>query len=198
MGNVLVRWDPHFIVSNAFPEREDHAGLVQSIFKHKTWLDHNLGYITQHEAINQYHHRLGIEKEHLEQMMVIVKQSLIPIKGSFELLHSLHAAQFNLYALTDNTKDIMAYLKEKYDFWNVFQGIVVSAEVGHLKPSREIYHHLLDKYDLQPQETVFIDDYLVNVEGARTLGIHAIQFKNAEQCMQELLGLNIKGVKYVR
>src|SRR5437868_3698355 len=43
VGNVLVRWDPLWIIKETFPGREDHQALLQGIFKHQIWLDHNLG-----------------------------------------------------------------------------------------------------------------------------------------------------------
>lgn len=182
VGNVLVRWDPTHIVSVAFPEYKHPSSLAQSIFKHQTWLDLNLGLITEKEAILHYSARLGLEQADLAIMMQIVKTSLVPIPGSFELLTQLYQEKYHLYALTDNTKEIMAYLKEKYDFWRYFKGVVVSAEIGHLKPSKAIYAHLLQTYQLNAKETVFIDDLLVNVEGAKALGIEGIAFRDAQTC----------------
>jgi HAD superfamily hydrolase (TIGR01509 family) len=55
-----------------------------------------------------------------------------------------------------------------------------------IKPEPEIYHCLFERYSLEPSESVFIDDNADNVEGARRVGMHAIQFKNAQQLEQEL------------
>lgn len=62
-----------------------------------------------------------------------------------------------------------------------------------LKPQPEIYHLLLNKYELIASETVFIDDMLYNVEGAKSVGMHAIQFEDIGQYEKDLisLGLNI-------
>jgi len=185
VGNVLVRWDPRFIISQAFPQHHNPAELATALFKNQIWLNLNLGLITEQEALRHYQQQFGFENHELQNLMEIAKASLTPIEESINLLKSLQQ-DFELYALTDNTKAIMAYLTQKYDFWPVFQGIVVSAEVGHLKPSQEIYQHLLSTYQLIAKETVFIDDYLINVEGARKMGIHAIQFQNTQQCILEL------------
>lgn len=191
VGNVLLRWDPHFIVAQTFKESSNSAQLVQTIFKHQTWLDLNLGLLSEQEALVEYQTRLGIEMAQLEEMMETVRESLQPLPGSLELLHALNNARYNLYALTDNTKDIMAYLTQKYHFWPIFQGIVVSANVGHLKPAKEIYEYLLNTYALNAAETVFIDDHLPNVLGAQAVGIEAILFKNAKQCQDDLRKLQI-------
>ena len=196
VGNVLVRWDPAGIVEQVFandhPSATALANLTQQIFKSEIWMDLNRGKFTERDAIQLYHGTLGIDISRLEIMMQTVKASLTPIGGSFDLLHKLHQANYPLYALTDNTKEIMAYLKKKYDFWRLFKGIVVSAEFGVLKPSAEIYQHLLTSYHLIPEQTVFIDDLLQNVEGARKLKMHAIQFENAKKCFEELQQLHVK------
>lgn len=62
----------------------------------------------------------------------------------------------------------------------------MSAEVALLKPQPEIYQALLSRYDLNPSETVFLDDMPYNVEGAKQVGMAAIQFENASQCESEL------------
>ncbi len=190
VGNVLVRYDPDFIVSCAFPAHEDPKALVQGIFKHQTWYELNLGQISEQQAIKEYHSRLGLEIEQLENLAQIVKESLIPIPGSIELLKQLHST-YPLYALTDNTHEIMAYLKQRYDFWPLFNGVVVSASIGHLKPSKEIFHHLLSTYQLVAHETLFLDDIARNVEGARNVGIKAILFENTEQTVNEMKQMGI-------
>lgn len=62
----------------------------------------------------------------------------------------------------------------------------MSAEVELLKPQPEIYQALLSRYDLNPSETVFLDDMPYNVEGAKQVDMAAIQFENASQCESEL------------
>ncbi len=191
VGNVLVRWDPLSITHHVFGQNESALQLMQAIFKSQTWLDLNLGIINESEAIERYQQALNIEVARLEYLLQVVKESLSPISDSVALLERLHHKQFELYALTDNTHAIMAYLKKRYHYWPLFKGIVVSAEVGHLKPSPQIYHYLLDNYQLKASETVFIDDVKQNVEGAKAVGIQAIQFTNTEQCILDLKDLHI-------
>ncbi len=190
VGNVLVRYDPDFIVSCAFPAHEDPKTLVNGIFKHQTWYELNLGHITESDALKEYHSRLGIPLDQLESMAQIIKESLVPIPGGIELLKQLHAT-YPLYALTDNTHEIMAYLQQRYDFWPLFKGVVVSASLGHLKPSKEIFDYLLNTYELVADETLFLDDIARNVEGARKVGIQAIQFETTDQAIHEMKQMGI-------
>jgi putative hydrolase of the HAD superfamily len=190
IGNVLVKWDPASVVARVFPE-ENHHELTQAIFKSQLWFDLNLGRLTVEDAITQYHEKLGFDQKMFHLLMEETKKSLLPIDQSFQLLESLYAANYNLFALTDNVREIVVYLQKTYDFWTKFKGIVVSAEVGFLKPAPEIYHNLLNTFQLIPEETIFIDDLAKNVQGAINLGMHGIQFQNTAQCISELKKLNL-------
>jgi len=74
-----------------------------------------------------------------------------------------------------------------------FDGIVVSGYEKLLKPDHAIYRVLMSRYDVNPAESVFIDDNKPNAEAAAELGFHAIHFLSAEQLRQELerLGLRV-------
>ncbi len=192
IGNVMVVYNPHQVVEKLFPNHPDTNLLTQQIFKSQTWFDLNLGRLTEAEANIQYNKLLSIEIAQLEQLMQEIKESLIPVEGSFELLTKLHQANVKLYSLTDNVREIMVYLRNRYTFWDYFSGVVVSAEVNALKPAKEIYMHLLDSYNLSPQNSVFIDDLPRNIEGAQAVGMQGIVFKDALSCELELKSLGVK------
>ncbi len=191
-GNVLVEWAPQKVVTELLPDHNNSIQLTQDLFRSPTWIALNAGKITEKEAIHHYHQHLEIELPSLNRLFAGIKQAQHPIPGSHELLQKLHQSkQYALYGLTDNVHEIIAYLKKRYTFFDCLDGVVVSAEVGYLKPSREIYKYLLDTHQLKPEETVFIDDVAANITGAREVGIHGIQFENAAQCMAALGTLGI-------
>jgi epoxide hydrolase-like predicted phosphatase len=68
----------------------------------------------------------------------------------------------------------------------MFDETVFSAEVGMAKPDARIYQLILNRLGVEPQEAVFVDDFIENVEGARHLGLHAIHFKNSPQALAAL------------
>ncbi|WP_318511450.1 HAD family hydrolase [Photobacterium leiognathi] len=193
VGNVIVRWEPLEIIRLTFVDSEDHEQLAKAIFQSQTWVSLNKGLISETEAKTQYQQTLGLSEWECEQLFYYVKQTQRLIVGSIELIQHIKSAGYSVYALTDNVHEIVSYLKSTYSFWPLFDGAIVSADVGMLKPQPEIYHSLLNKFELIASETVFIDDMLYNVEGAKSIGMHAIQFENIDQCEKDLisLGLNI-------
>lgn len=191
IGNVLLRWAPQEVVRVLFPQEKSPQELTTKIFKSPVWYDLNLGKLTEKEALQIYSKQLAISESRMEELMVAAKESLVPLEGSFALLDELYAKGIPLYSITDNVNEIIAFLKNRYDFFNKFSGIIISSEIGILKPSPLIYKRLLESYHLIPEETVFIDDLVQNVEGAQNLGLQGIHFIDATQCRQELKRLGV-------
>ncbi|TXR54156.1 HAD family hydrolase [Reinekea thalattae] len=189
IGNVIVRWAPLEIIRLALGEAKASEQLATSIFQSDTWLALNKGFISETDAKLQYQQSLGLSNLECDRLFYYVKQTQILIFGSVDLLKRVKAAGYGVYALTDNVHEIVAHLKSSYSFWPLFDGAIVSAELGLLKPQAEIYQELLTQYKLEASQTVFIDDMPHNVAGAKAIGIAGIQFENAAQCEQELCKL---------
>ena len=192
VGNVLVTWSPTEIVTRSFADGADIASLVSSIFKHEIWYALNRGELTEEEAKQEYHRHLQISTSDLDRLFFHIKDSLDLVDGSVEMLERISKVGYPLYALTDNVKELVQYLRKRYDFWTYFQGAIVSAEVKCLKPGPEIYQHLLRDYGLVAKETVFIDDSLPNIHGAQALGLRTVHFHDAEQCAYALRELGLQ------
>lgn len=93
-------------------------------------------------------------------------------------------------AILSNAWDDLRPLLE--DIWQIayaFDEIFISAEMGVAKPDSKIYAMVLEKLNLPAKETVFIDDFLHNIEAARNLGMHGIHFQSRAQAMGELMAL---------
>ena len=114
-----------------------------------------------------------------------------PINGTVEILSELKERGRPLYALTNWSAESFPVAKGMYPFLNWFDGIVVSGELKLIKPDPKIYQHLMHVHDIRAEESVFIDDRLPNVEGARAVGFAGILFQSPEQLRAELEGLGL-------
>ena len=92
-----------------------------------------------------------------------------------ELIAERKAAGYRLFVLSNMSKDYIEFLREMPVFQH-FEGEIVSCEVGLIKPEREIYNLLLDRYNLVPEQTMFIDDRKPNVDAAAEVGINPFHF----------------------
>lgn len=186
IGNVFVRWSPLEIIRLTFGDLDKPEQLAISIFQSEIWMNLNKGLISEKEAKVQYQICNDLTELDCETLFYYIKQTQILVFGTVDLLKRVKAAGYNVYALTDNVHEIVDYLNEQYNFWTLFDGKIVSADVGALKPQPEIYQALFSQYNLEPEESVFIDDMLRNIEGANSVGMSAIEFKNVHQCEKAL------------
>jgi 2-haloacid dehalogenase len=114
------------------------------------------------------------------------------IEGAVEIFKRLKELnKFPIYALTNWSTETFPIALERYPFLNWFDGIVVSGVEKMRKPALSFYQLLLDRYQLQASQTLFIDDNKRNIEAAKTLGIQTIHFMNPQQLQNELLLWNI-------
>nr|WP_162064581.1 HAD family phosphatase [Vibrio taketomensis] len=192
IGNVIVRWAPLEIVRLTFGDSPRAETLAKQIFQSTLWRDINLGKLSEAELKTALQAEFELSALQADMLMYYVKQTQLELYGSVELIKRVKAAGYGVYALSDNVHEIVAFLKQQYDFWPLFDGAVISAEVGYLKPQSEIYQILLESHQLCAKECVFIDDMPHNVEGAKAIGMAAIQFENALQCQQALHHLGVK------
>jgi len=117
--------------------------------------------------------------------------------GSFpdtvELLEELSQMDLPLYALTNWSHETFPVARQRFPFLDLFDGIVVSGEERLLKPDPALYRRLLERFHIQPESALFIDDVAANVEGAQAVGMHAVHFAGAEELRASLrqFGVNV-------
>ena len=104
-----------------------------------------------------------------------------------ELIAELKAAGYKLFVLSNMSKEYIDFLREM-DVFKYFDGQIISCEVGLIKPEKEIYELLLERYNLEPEQTIFIDDRKQNVEAAAEIGIVPFHFDrvNPEKSCEQL------------
>ena len=94
-----------------------------------------------------------------------------------------------LTAILSNMGDsVLARIEQQFDWIHHFDVLVWSFQLLMAKPDPAIYHHVLAQLGTQPEETLFLDDRLVNIEAAHALGMRAIQFSTVEQLRADLIG----------
>jgi glucose-1-phosphatase len=108
-----------------------------------------------------------------------IDASLVDIIGSFR-------PRYRTGLLSNAWSDLRKYIDNDWHIGGVFDDIIISAEVNLAKPDRHIYQLAIDRLGVAPDEAVFIDDVLENVEGARAAGLSAIQFQDPPQVQMEL------------
>lgn len=107
-------------------------------------------------------------------------------------IQSLKKAGYHVYILSNYARRTYALTKaEGLSFLPLTDGAVFSFETGHIKPEKEIYHILMEKYGLEPGECVFIDDNAANLVYPKEIGWGTVQFRDFGQAQDELKSLGI-------
>jgi len=186
-GGVLVNWRPQDIIESFYEEPELREALRAHAFQHDDWLDMDRGLLDEASVVRRCAARMARPESELAALFEHVRAALTPIEETVAMLRELRAREgLKLYALSNMSEAIFAYLDGRHDFFKLFDGIVVSGVVKLVKPDPAIYEHLRDRFDLDFAESVFIDDLERNVESARRLGLPAIRFETPEQVRREL------------
>lgn len=185
IGNVLLSFDPvTYVKSKVIEDKVEE--IYMSIFKSQEWPMLDRGTITEEEAkmniINRNIGNAGFINSVFENWYDI----LTPIEGNVEVLKKLKENGVKVFYLSNFHLAAFEYVTKKHNFFELFDGGVVSYKEKLLKPEQEIYEKILDKYELEPQETVFVDDMKENVEAAMKLGIRGIVLENTSCLRTEL------------
>lgn len=110
------------------------------------------------------------------------------MKKTSKYLKELKDKGYNIYILSDLSIDSYNYNK-RFKFFDYINGSIYSFEIGTTKPNENNYKTLLEKYNLIPKETIFIDDNLNNIEAANKFGIHVIQFTTLDNVKEKVASL---------
>ena len=193
IGNVVVPWEPHDIVREAFgSERAERPDFRSPLAGNPVWLAVNRGEHTLAEAKQLYVAEQGFEPEEIDRTYEILFERMRPMDDSVALMRELAAADYRLFAITDNVREVVAHIAANHDFWAMFEHASVSAELGVLKPDPRMYCHLLETASLEPGECVFFDDVAANVEGAQAVGMVAHVFTDAQGARADLQVLDVR------
>ncbi len=177
MGQVLIKFDEAFFIDRVgIEDPEDRKLLKREVYDSLEWAQMDRGTITDEEGLERMKKRLP-ERLHdaAKKLTVEWVRPILPIPGVEKLVRELKANGYGIYLLSN-----ASHMQKEY--WpripgsELFDGRVVSAEEGFVKPQFEIYRILLDRYGLLPEECVFIDDAKNNCEGAFCCGIRPIVF----------------------
>jgi len=186
LGGVVLDWNPDHIVSRFQPVVELRAALKAALFGHADWRLFDRGTLTESELIERLEPRVGRPRQEVTAILDAVRESLVEKPETVQLIRALQAQGTPLYCLSNMPAGVYAHLRRRHNFWDAFNGIVISGEVKMMKPEPAVFQHLLATFNLRPEESVFIDDVLANIEGAKQMGLHTIWFKDAAQCRREL------------
>ena len=182
VGQVLLRFEPKEFLPRMFPQQIAEKLMPPALFGGDIWLHMDRGDFSAPEAARLITEKAGhpeLMEYELEFMLNFAKQmSLLP---PALLVPELKKMGKKLYIISNYGAETFAATQAQFpELFNLFDGMVVSAHEKLIKPDLRIYQLLCDRYDLKPEECVFIDDLAANVQGAIDAGFKGIHYTGPE------------------
>lgn len=190
LGNVLLDFNPRGYLKEKI---QDDAidDVYEAVFKSEEWPMLDRGVITEEDAKRNILVRNKKYETEIIKAFENWYELLQPIKITVEILEMLKKKGYKIYYLSNFHSAAFDYVTDHYEFFKLFDGGVVSYAEKLLKPEREIYIKLIERYNLIPEESIFIDDTLENVKGAEMCRIKGIYLNNGDKLKEKLLELDI-------
>ncbi|TKJ27350.1 MAG: hypothetical protein CEE42_02910 [Promethearchaeota archaeon Loki_b31] len=191
LGNVLLRFKPEEFLLQFTSDKEYIKQFVPKITRSKLWLDLDRGLESLENAEIIFISKYPEEKELISLFFNHWMEMLTPIEENINILLDLSKSGYKTYILSNYIKEAFIFVKEKFDFFTIFDGQIISGEEKVIKPDKVIYESLLRRYQLIPEESLFIDDILFFLKPAKKLGISTIWNRPHTDLRKELKKFNV-------
>jgi 2-haloacid dehalogenase len=192
LGGVLIDWNPRHLYRRLFAGDEAAMEEFLATICTQTWNE-------RQDAGRSFAEAAALLKaEHPGKADLIDawfagfdKMMAGPIAGTVEVLGELRERRVKLYGLTNFSAETYPLALRRFDFLRWFRGVLVSGEVGMIKPDPEIYRLLCERFAILPADAVYIDDNERNAAAASALGMHGIHFTDPAALRRELAALGL-------
>lgn len=185
LGGVVVDWNPERLMREYTGDPEMPVVLFKKGFFQECWPAYDRGTTDQAGIVKKMSAFAGRGYAECWDFIEFIKHSLSDIPATKELIKELSAKGYRLFCLSNMSVEFYDYMKER-EVFQYFEGKIISALEHVIKPEKGIYEILLKRYDLMPEETLFIDDLACNIDAARQLGFQTVHFAHKEKGIREI------------
>ena len=192
LGGVLVDWNPEYLYLKEFKgNRKEMKWFLENVCT-PDWNEKQDGGRLIKAAVDE---RIKLYPKYEKLIKIFYDRWDEMLKGEItstvEILKRLKK-NYRLIALTNWSSETFPIALKKFDFLDLFEGIVVSGQINMRKPHKKIYNYTLKKYKLDPKKCLFIDDRKSNVNGAINCGIEGILYQSTKKLEIDLKKYEIK------
>ncbi len=186
VGKVLIHYDPHLAYVDLITDEEERTAFLRDVCSHawnveqdrgRTWTE------AEAEAIARHPDKADLIRAFRKNWRRMVSHEY---PESVAVLRELLAAGHDVTLLTNFAPDTFREAQERFPILKEGRGVTVSGDVKLIKPDPAIFEHHTKTFGLAPESTLFFDNSLANVEGARQAGWKAELFTSAEKMRKDL------------
>ena len=179
MGNVLLEWNKDKILQGVSGSKKEYLMLDKAIFQSGLWERLDFGTMTREELVLKVVSMIGKTYQQKVEEVIWNWPSYIDIyREVFPVLSELKKKGYRIFVLSNTSKVFYDLLEEQLSpIKELLDGFILSCDIKAIKPDLAMFKNILDKYQLDPTNCVFLDDIEDNTSAAQKLGIKAYQVK---------------------
>ena len=191
LGGVLIDWNPRYLYRKLIDDENDIDSFLSEVCNPEWNVKQDAGRALAEATAERI--ALYPEKKPLIEAFYDRWEEMLggEIGESVEILRELKNKGESLYALTNWSGETYPIAEERFAFLQWFDGTLVSGVEKMAKPDPAIFHLLLNRYELQAQDCIFIDDSMINIEAAARIGFETHHFESAAGLRQKLIAANL-------
>ena len=189
-GGVLIDWNPRYMYRDEFEESSEMEQFLNEVCTDDWNLKQDKGRSLAEgtrillDRFPEYAVKIRLYYDQWEKM---VKGD---IAQNVALLQNLKE-KYKLYGLTNWSAELFPIVFKRYSFFTLFDGIVVSGEEKLIKPDKKIFERMLERYHLEAENAVFIDDNIYNIQAAKEIGFATIHVQEKTDLKREMNALGL-------
>ena len=177
---VFIEFNPDYLYMDIFPDKKEREWFFKNVWTDELDLENCKGVPIEEcfaVAINNYPKYESRIRAWVNRFTEMVR----PMPESLKLLDEIVEKKIPIYLLSNFGKDMFSIIRPLFLLFDHFLDIILSGDVGINKPDAGYYEYFLNKYSFKPEDILFVDDRPPNVEGAKKVGMNAVQFTSADQ-----------------
>ena len=187
IGMVLVYFRWKELYADLGFEGEKFDIIANATVHNPWWNEFDKGGMSVEEIVDKFAESAPEYKEDIAKIYDHIDEFVEMYDYACSWIRELKEEGYKVYVLSNWSEPVYEANKDTHlRFLKEMDGGILSFREGMIKPNREIYQLLCDRYKINPKEAVFLDDNAANIEGARAFGLNAIHFKTYEQAKEEL------------
>ena len=192
VGNVLVevRWDA--VMKEIGFKKELLQRVSEATVRSRVWLEYDRSRLSDEDIMSAFIAQAPDLEKEIRLFMAHGQETIREFSYAREWVKSFREKGYGCYILSNYPRTSYENTQSERTYEEFMDGMLYSYQVQMVKPETEIYQTLLERYGLIPEECVFLDDNIANVEAAKKLGIHAILFTTKDAAERELRELGVK------
>ena len=191
IGNVLIDFNFQICFRAYAPDEETYQKILRATVQSPIWAEFDRGVMTDDEILDAFVANEPSIEVVLRKMFEKLEGIIRKREYAIPWIEELKGKGYQVLVLSNFPKKVYELFQEELDFLTVVDGGILSYQDQVIKPEGAIYQLLMERYNLIPEECVFLDDLQENLRTAEQFGMHTILFTTREAAVEQLRKLDV-------